>query len=32
MVMFGPSVTSEPLRVAPDVRVLDWIDAQPIEE
>jgi len=31
MILLDTNVISEPLRVAPDARVLDWIDAQPIE-
>jgi len=31
MILLDTNVISEPLRVAPDPRVLDWIDAQPIE-
>lgn len=31
MILLDTNVISEPLRVAPDARVLAWIDAQPIE-
>lgn len=31
MILLDTNVISEPLRVAPDARVLRWIDAQPIE-
>lgn len=31
MILLDTNVISEPLRVAPDARVLDWIDAQPVE-
>lgn len=31
MILLDTNVVSEPLRYAPDVRVIDWIDAQPLE-
>jgi predicted nucleic acid-binding protein len=31
MILLDTNVISEPLRVAPDARVLDWFDAQPAE-
>jgi predicted nucleic acid-binding protein len=31
MILLDTNVISEPLRVAPDARVLGWIDAQPVE-
>ena len=31
MILPDPSVVSEPLRPAPDTRVIAWIDAQPLE-
>lgn len=31
MILLDTNVISEPLRVAPDARVLAWLDAQPIE-
>lgn len=31
MILLDTNVVSEPLRVAPDLRVVAWIDAQPIE-
>jgi predicted nucleic acid-binding protein len=31
MILLDTNVISEPLRVAPDARVLGWIDAQPAE-
>lgn len=31
MILLDTNVISEPLRAAPDSRVVDWIDTQPIE-
>lgn len=31
MILLDTSVMSEPLRPAPDARVIAWIDAQPLE-
>lgn len=31
MILLDTNVVSEPLRRAPEVRVIDWIDAQPME-
>lgn len=31
MILVDTNVISEPLRIAPDARVVEWIDAQPIE-
>ena len=31
MILLDTDVVSEPLRPAPDARVIDWIDAQPLE-
>lgn len=31
MILLDTNVISEPLRVAPDIRVLDWINEQPVE-
>lgn len=31
MILLDTNVISEPLRVAPDARLVEWIDAQPIE-
>ena len=31
MILVDTNVISEPLRVSPEVRVVEWIDAQPIE-
>ncbi len=31
MILLDTSVVSEPLRQAPDARVIEWIDAQPLE-
>lgn len=31
MILLGINVVSEPLRAAPDARVVAWIDAQPLE-
>ena len=31
MILLDTNVVSEPLRPAPDTRVIDWIDAQPLE-
>jgi len=31
MILLDTNVVSEPLRRAPDVRVIEWIDAQPVE-
>ncbi len=31
MILLDTNVVSEPLRAAPDARVVDWIDAQPLE-
>ncbi len=31
MILLGTNVVSEPLRPVPDARVIEWIDAQPIE-
>lgn len=31
MILLDTNVISEPLRVAPDARVLAWLDAQPVE-
>ena len=31
MILLDTNVVSEPLRAAPDTRVVDWIDAQPLE-
>lgn len=31
MILLDTNVVSEPLRPAPDVRVIEWIDAQPLE-
>ncbi len=31
MILLDTNVVSEPLRLAPDARVVEWIDAQPLE-
>ena len=31
MILLDTNVVSEPLRAAPDARVVEWIDAQPLE-
>lgn len=31
MILLDTNVVSEPLRTAPDARVVEWIDAQPLE-
>ena len=31
MILLDTCVVSEPLRLAPDTRVIEWIDAQPLE-
>ena len=31
MILLDTNVLSEPLRAAPDARVIEWIDAQPLE-
>lgn len=31
MILLDTNVVSEPLRPAPDARVIEWIDAQPVE-
>ena len=31
MILIDTNVVSEPLRKAPEARVVDWIDAQPVE-
>ena len=31
MILLDTNVVSEPLRPAPDTRVIDWVDAQPLE-
>ena len=31
MILLDTNVVSEPLRLAPNVRVIEWIDAQPLE-
>lgn len=31
MILVDTNVISEPLRVAPDARVIEWLDAQPVE-
>ena len=31
MILLDTNVVSEPLRQAPDARVIEWIDAQPLE-
>ncbi len=31
MILLDTNVVSEPLRLAPEVRVIEWIDAQPME-
>ncbi len=31
MILLHTNVVSEPLRAAPDARVIEWIDAQPLE-
>ena len=31
MILLGPNVVPEPLRPAPNTRVIEWIDAQPLE-
>ena len=31
MILLDTNVVSEPLRAAPDARVIEWIDAQPLE-
>jgi toxin FitB len=31
VILLDTSVVSEPLRAAPDTRVIEWIDAQPLE-
>lgn len=31
MILLDTNVISEPLRVTPELRVIDWIDAQPLE-
>ncbi|MDZ7910095.1 MAG: PIN domain-containing protein [Gemmobacter sp.] len=31
MILLDTNVVSEPLRRAPDARVIEWIDAQPLE-
>jgi predicted nucleic acid-binding protein len=31
MIIIDTNVISEPLRKSPEVRVIDWIDAQPVE-
>jgi predicted nucleic acid-binding protein len=31
MILLDTNVVSEPLRPAPDTRVIEWIDAQPLE-
>lgn len=31
MILLDTNVVSEPLRAAPDTRVIEWIDAQPLE-
>lgn len=31
MILLDTNVVSEPLRAAPDLRVVEWIDAQPVE-
>lgn len=31
MILLDTNVVSEPLRLAPEVRVIQWIDAQPLE-
>ncbi|MBK6425970.1 MAG: type II toxin-antitoxin system VapC family toxin [Blastocatellia bacterium] len=31
MILVDTNVISEPLRMAPEIRVVEWIDAQPIE-
>ena len=31
MILLDPNVVSEPLRSAPEARVIEWIDAQPLE-
>ena len=31
MILLDTNVISEPLRHAPEARVIDWIDAQPLE-
>lgn len=31
MILLDTNVVSEPLRHSPDVRVIEWIDAQPLE-
>jgi predicted nucleic acid-binding protein len=31
MILIDTNVISEPLRKAPDARVVEWIDSQPLE-
>lgn len=31
MILLDTNVVSEPLRAAPEIRVIEWIDAQPLE-
>ena len=31
MILLDTNVVTEPLRPAPDARVIEWIDAQPVE-
>ena len=31
MILLDTNVISEPLRPSPEIRVIDWIDAQPLE-
>ena len=31
MILIDTNVVSEPLRSSPDARVIEWIDAQPLE-
>lgn len=31
MILLGTDVVSEPLRAAPDARVIEWLDAQALE-
>ena len=31
MILVDTNVVSEPLRLAPELRVIEWIDTQPLE-
>jgi toxin FitB len=31
VILLDTNVVSEPLRAAPDARIIEWIDAQPLE-